>query len=473
MVGAKRRGDWRLRFWRPRFSLWAMLVLITLAAIPLGYVARRRAHNQRRAKAYEKLHANGVNFHYQTSNAPATTAPGQLVDFWRFLTYSKPNELVSTISIANYRTASGESSISDEDLQAIALFPETLQIDVNASRVSDRGLEVLRKLPNLFCLNLTSSPQITGAVLEKIGPHPSLRTINLTNMDQFDGKYLAAMEQFPNGLTLYINGCKSINDETTRSVALPKNVKFLYLRYSSLGDEALSNWLKRAKLWSLEIDAKVTRKIAPALATQTNLSSLTIFNAPLVDDDFLFLAQCKHLGRLRLNGLPIQGEFLKSLPDEAALENLGLGYTLLTDKNAVEIFRLKKLVHLDLEFTTLTGEFVKEKSPQPTLKAIHLCGVQFDESGKAALVKFAQPTLQISLPQNWTVEDISRFPSGKPGFSHVSLNAQFQPSTGIPGMPNCGWYSGTLNEPPIDRSPVDLMKPILRLHQLANPHVKE
>jgi hypothetical protein len=32
-------GRW---IWRPRFTLWAMLVLVTVVSIPLGYVAQRR-----------------------------------------------------------------------------------------------------------------------------------------------------------------------------------------------------------------------------------------------------------------------------------------------------------------------------------------------------------------------------------------------------------------------------------------------
>jgi hypothetical protein len=33
---------------RPRFSLWALLVLITVIAIPLSYVGQRRSWNLRR-----------------------------------------------------------------------------------------------------------------------------------------------------------------------------------------------------------------------------------------------------------------------------------------------------------------------------------------------------------------------------------------------------------------------------------------
>ena len=44
----------RLIWLRPRFTLWALLVLITVVAIPLSYVAQRRSWNLRR-KAVERL----------------------------------------------------------------------------------------------------------------------------------------------------------------------------------------------------------------------------------------------------------------------------------------------------------------------------------------------------------------------------------------------------------------------------------
>ena len=335
--------------------------------------------------------------------------------------------------------------------------------------VTDGGLEVLQQCPKLFCLNLTSSPKITGAFLEKLGSVPPLRTINLTDMDEFDGKHLAAIERFPeDSVMLYINGCKKINDETTQSVALPKNVGFLYLRYSSLGDGGLSNWLKRAKFWALEIDANITSRIAPALATQTKLTSLSIKNAPLADADVAFLTKCKNLRRLTLMGLPIHGDFLQSLPSDALLEDLCLNYSLLTDKNASEIFRLTKLNQASFEFTPLSGAFVKVASPSASLQAIHLCGVQFTESGKAAIVNAAWPKLQVSLPQNWSLEDLQRFAGGKSPFSHVSLSDVYEPkNNSVVLPPNLGWYAPDRFAAPIDRSPRELMAPILPLLELA------
>lgn len=454
---------------QPRFTLAALLLFITTFAIPLAYIAQRRAWNIRRQQAYETLRAQGVNFQYQTTNSHATTALGQLVDFWRFLTHARPNELVSSISISNYRSRSGDTCVSDEVLQSIALFPETQQVNVNtAMHVTDHGLEVLKKLPKVICIQLTSSPSITGAFLEKIGPHPSLRTINLTDMDQFDGKYLAALEQLPEDLCLYLNGCQKINDDTTRSVTLPRNAKHLYLRYSSLGNDGLVNWLNRAQLWSLEIDADVTSKIATALAKQTKLSSLQIINAPLTDADLSFLADCRHLHKLTLNGLPIRGDFLKSLPDDVPLESLDLGYTLLTDKNAEAILRLKHLAWFHAEYTPLVGDFMKAASPQPELKSIRLCGVQLSEAGKANLVSFVRPTHHIALPENWSLEDLQRFPAGKRPWRSASMSRRYLfnnklakagPTLGIINGPH--WSKPNLRL--MERIPKEKMEPIRHL----------
>jgi hypothetical protein len=49
-----------IRLLRPRFTLWAMLVLITVVAIPLGYVAQRRAWNLRRKAVYLLLASRGL-----------------------------------------------------------------------------------------------------------------------------------------------------------------------------------------------------------------------------------------------------------------------------------------------------------------------------------------------------------------------------------------------------------------------------
>jgi hypothetical protein len=50
------------RFFRPRFTLAALLVLTTVIAIPLGYVAQRRAWNLRRKAAWEIEDSSTPNF---------------------------------------------------------------------------------------------------------------------------------------------------------------------------------------------------------------------------------------------------------------------------------------------------------------------------------------------------------------------------------------------------------------------------
>ena len=109
---------------RPRFSLAALLVLISVLAIPLGYIAQQRARNLRRSKAYEALSAKGVNFHYQPPNSLSGATNNKLGDLWRFLTCSKPKNLVSTISIGGPGTPGGNTSVTDADLKDLALFPK-------------------------------------------------------------------------------------------------------------------------------------------------------------------------------------------------------------------------------------------------------------------------------------------------------------------------------------------------------------
>ena len=166
---------------------------------------------------------------------------------------------------------------------------------------------------------------------------------------------------------------------------LPASLTRLTLEGDVALDETLSRWLRQVQLEKLVLDARIGRAIAPALATQRGLWHLQIINAPFVDEDFAFLANCSDLSVVYLECMPIKGEFLAGLSQLKELCELKLRATLLSDKAASAMGKLEHLESLQLDWTSLNGEGFSSAIKWPKLQKLSLIGCQFSEKGKRSV----------------------------------------------------------------------------------------
>lgn len=469
MAEVKQRWDWRRLFWRPRFSLWAMLVLITVVAIPLSYVAQRRSWNLRRAAARRELEEAGL-FFVPLYQRPKMTG---LRGFWDDMLL----EDFDHIYAVRDRPEEVDKEIDELpiDLSGLRYFPEIMQLQIeNRSAVTDESLAVVQFLPRIEYLHLAHLPKVTGRFLAFLSNPEKMIRLRLEKLHSLNSSELRMIGRMEQLARLEIVDCPSLTDDSLSDVTLPPELNLLCVWGSNLGDATLGHWLDDCKLRELSIQARVSRGIAPHLAKQTELESLQIANAPLLDEDFAFLANCIDLYDLQLCGMPINGELLKWIP-ESNLIYLDLSSTLMRDDHLEQLGRLTKLESLDLSWTPITGEGFRPEPRWKELSHFYLAGTRFSEAGKQRL-----STLDVSgvgpgldLPSNWSHDDLKRYRSEHfPGSSLSEREAKVQLSeTGKSFSHPTKELS--LRQEPLNNFPKELMAPVLRLHQLARTESTE
>lgn len=447
----------RRMVWRPRFSLWTMLVVITLCAPFLAYVASIRKWNHDRKQAYDDLLAKGVLF--RPSGRPNLKAKAEASFFqktWKSLT-ADPHLPSFGIVILSPST----DSITEDDLRSLTYFPEIEEFHCDATAdVTDGGLGGLSELPNLKMVVCSDLPRITGAFLVSFRDHTKLEYLGLHNCRSLEGEQLTPLRQLKSLTQLNLSRLPSLTDHSLREVDLPKSLARLYVGQVKLGDETLARWLSQVQFKFLYLHAPITRDLAPAFTNQRAIEDLGIVDAPLIDEDFAFLKDCQQLGRLSLNSMPVRGELLAFVPHPEKIHHLNFSNTLFSDEHLAKLSRFPNLSGLDLAWTPLTGEGFQADMGLPRPGMFFLTGVRFSDQGKEVFSKF-KGLQTVQLPSNWSPADYQRFAdSDKP--ANPQFNSYFN---AVPGGQTYG--PPTLRQEPMKNCPTDLMKPVADLHALG------
>lgn len=437
MAEMKRGWYWRPRFLRPRFSLWAMLVLVTVVAIPLSYVAQRRSWNLRRKAAYERFVAKEFLLKPQAPPVVVSTSPptgdpfGDDVETkpwidwrwigaqWERLCLDNAAPPLQSFFATDARRGGPfeEYQVNDQDLGDLALFPELNELRLwHCDLATDRGLEVITRLPRLETLDIHGVPNVRG-------------------------DFLNHRQQ-------------------------PIAIKKLHLGGENFGDEEIIRWLSHMDMEELSFGGKYTRGVAPALARQTGLKVLKLVDSPLIDEDFAFLAKCSQLETLELEVMAIRGDFLERIAAPERLEGLSLNCTLLNDENLAAVVRFTNLISLEVEFTPISGKGFQGAAFWPATYDFSLKGTELSGEGKAALGEIHGPK-HVLLPMNWAAQDSHHFEYvQRPWWTRGPENE----STFLGG--SYPWDSPLWNRGPKNCSAEELA-PVLRLHELMRDRLRE
>jgi hypothetical protein len=481
-----------IRLLRPRFTLWAMLVFVTVVAIPLSYVAQRRAWNLRRLRTIEEL-GRGKKFALMfgattyadlgmDNPAPsrdpfepiAKPAKGSLQFWWDELCQNGVTDNLLEVSSLPVTLDDGNEArdlITDEDLRRLRDFPELCSIHFfQEKRITDVGLAEVVSLPNLAHIHLYELPGCTGRFVRDLAGHSKLQVLSLSDLKNLKCEGLKTISKLTKLESILLSGAPDLTDAALAEIDLPSGLKHLRIVSSDVGDATLSRWLGQAELEYLDIDCQVSREIAPQLARQTRLCSLRIVNAEFLDEDFAFLAECEHLKRLRLCEMPIHGAFLSQIPHPKKLEHLDLTATLISDKQLPLLHRFSAINKLNLSWTPIQGIGFAEHREWPAIDEIVLTGTEFSEDGKGVLARLLGPK-KILMPGNWTLGDDLRFPDRVSKYERqikgdltdfiehseywTGGNLQITLTPESPGMVR------------MSNAPKDLMAPVLRLLELA------
>lgn len=476
MADAKQRS--RLR---PRFTLGALLLLITFCAPFLAYLSEVRKWNDRRKATISAAPSKRIMLephgHY-SNHAPLNPAPttqskeqSTARKLWSKMMGVSDHPNITRIHIHDfYGKNRPHPPVTNEELKSLEYLPEVEEFYFFGSDViTDEGFAVLGKLPKLKHIQLQKLSQVSGEFLDSLPEDSTLETIWFTDIKALDGRKLKSLGRLKHLKTIWLSQCPALDDESLRDVNLPGSLKEFHVSRSGIGDGALSRWLAQVNLENLWIHVPVSRAVAPGLARQTNLQDLRMENAPLLDEDFAFLKNCVSLRYLELQGMPLRGHLLDHIPNADKVMHVGLNGTLFNDKQLPKLSRYSGLWGLSLGYTPLTGEGFVDDCRLPVNTELFLCGTRFSEAGKIAFANWNE-LKSVSLPSNWTPQDNKRFQTPNVPV-RPSLNAIFanDPNPAFPFET----YGPLRCSVKIDVCPPELMKPVADLLELGKAEEAE
>ncbi|MGD9720801.1 MAG: hypothetical protein AB7O59_14015 [Pirellulales bacterium] len=197
-----------------RFSLRALLILVTGACLFLGLVVNR-LRDQRLAVARIESLGGRVSFGADEAGDDATLLNRVL---W-FVLGEKYMAPVQSIGLEN-------AAVVDRDLVALKSFPQLKQLELDYTAIGDEGIAQLAALPQLYRLDVEDT-EISDRALETIGLLPALSS-------------------------LILDGTK-VSDDGLQSLSGLPSLVHLRLRRAPITDAGLLHLARIAPLQSLDV----------------------------------------------------------------------------------------------------------------------------------------------------------------------------------------------------------------------------
>jgi hypothetical protein len=452
------------RSWRPRFTLAALLVLITIVAIPLGHVAYRRHWNEQRIAAIELFTSRQANI-VEDRVPPSGYLPdspkretSRAMRWWNELCKERTSEEIKRIAWSN--------DVTQEDVGRLRYFPELEEVDLWLKEdVPESAMGTIARLPNLRILSLRNSQQVTGEFLNRLIAKRELHSLSLDNVPKLQGQALRSVGEMEKLSQLSLCDCESLDDESLRQFNIPASLAKLQLVRLPVGDETVMRLLSQAPLDELSLSVPISRHAIPIIAAQKHLRRLQLGRVAFVDDDLKFLDNLEKLDQLGLHLMPVRGDFLSKLSKPERFTQLNFSSTLFSDHNIEAFARFPNLRSIALSWTPITGEGFAALQQLPERSDLLLCGTELSEAGKSAVASIRGPHTVV-LPANWASLDFDRFPLGAPPYHCASVTLPRNVvlikggSVTKVSLRNLGLVTKWSSD-----IPVELLAPVKRLHE--------
>lgn len=350
---------------RLRFSLRAVLILITILSIGFGWIAVRRREAIRRATTIAELSRQGAVISAADSGQPW---PGSASLIAQWLGWAdvegvygiKSDEMLAEAAhLAPLQVVSASGLISNEGLEQLRFMESLESLILNGPSITDEGLSHIEDLLNLRTLDLRAT-SIGDAGLAHLSRLVNLTSLNLTHTNiTNDGlkhlKPLNKLEQLSiSGTAVTYGGVARLYADMQGRTAMDR-----------LGNDALtvSTNRKSGQLESLSLKGEqVQDDLLPYLFQEIpDVPKLRLRSTGITADGIASLVCFHNLRRLVVSGIqngPLTIRDLLNL-EELALEDLG-------DSPMLELRNLPRLrtISLSLAGNDYSGNRLDELTDQ-------------------------------------------------------------------------------------------------------------
>jgi hypothetical protein len=214
---------WRIR---PRFTLWALLVLITVIAIPLAYVTQRRSWNLKRAAACERLQNHGTMISMIPAPKPIVDLGG-FADRWSSLLEEFATSQLISITICCDPGDPSDPIGNSEFLRLLGYFPEVEELVIEDCRFTDQELKELWCLKELRTLEIIGGDQVCGDFLNRFPSSCKLEAICFGGLSKLSADKLRPLTRMRSLKEVQFWRCEGITKESIRNIGLPRTVNVI------------------------------------------------------------------------------------------------------------------------------------------------------------------------------------------------------------------------------------------------------
>jgi hypothetical protein len=280
----------------------------------------------------------------------------------------------------------GSRQLTDEGLLQLARMPQLERLDLSeypGGNLTDRGLEVLRHLPNLRVFEMTWQRGITDAGVAHLAACPRLERVNLMGSPTGDGA-IAALQDKP-ALRFFSSG-RFVTDAGLR--LLHQFPRFKTWHGEGTADVTTTDTTDATHLL---IDGPFTNEGLASLSGLDGLFELDLFwhVTSITSDGFAHLIALPRLGSLGADGKLSDDEAMRHIAAMPRLRKLRTQGTVATDQGFEALSRSTTLERLwGRECPNLGNRGFLALSRMPALRALGVSCKQVDDQTLATLPLF-------------------------------------------------------------------------------------
>lgn len=278
----------------------------------------------------------------------------------------------------------GSRQLSNEGMQVLARMPQLEQLELSeypGGHLNDRGLEVLRHLPNLRTFNMTWQRGISDAGAANLKFCDKLEVVNLMGTPTGDGAIEA------------LRGKPRLRRLDTGRLVTDAGLAMLdeFPLFKTWHGDQPASGKDDDEPTHLLIDGPFTNKGLASLVGLDGVFALDLFwhVSGITSDAFEVLTHLAHLGSLGCDGKLSDDVSMQHIGAIPRLQRLRAQGTVATDKGFIALSRSTSLEHFwGRECPNLTGEGFVALSKMPALRALGVSCKKVDDKALSSLARF-------------------------------------------------------------------------------------
>ena len=306
--------------------------------------------------------------------------------------FAKQSDLES-LSISGYR------GLNDTTVAKLTGLKKLKTLSLTNSGISNAAIKtIVESFPNLVNLDVSSNSRLTDAAAREIAKLQQLETLGLLFCD-FSEFGILNIAKLPKLRALDIRANMKIGDGGMEALAKIPTLRSLKHRSPAVSDAGIRALTAAKALDNLEIqDFQITGQSGQSIRQMEKLNSLIIFRCDGFDSEGVLALKGLKLNRLTLRGLPINDSAMEVFRDLLTVKRLYLNeLPSVTDAGMANIAVLKDLEILDIWEVPVTDKSMETIAQFAALKELRLKGTRITDAGLDVLLtmpKLAKVTLE-------------------------------------------------------------------------------